>query len=31
LRQGKDDLTVLSGIEIELTVEEIFSWLKMKG
>jgi len=29
LRQGKDDLIVLDGIELSLTVEQIFEWLKM--
>jgi hypothetical protein len=31
LRQGKDDLIVLDGIELNLTVEQVFGWLKMKG
>ncbi|OUL25375.1 hypothetical protein BV378_15650 [Nostoc sp. RF31YmG] len=31
LRQGKDDLLVLDGIELKLTVEQIFGWLKMLG
>ncbi|MBD2690354.1 Uma2 family endonuclease [Anabaena catenula] len=29
LKYGKDDLIVLAGIELELTVEEVFGWLKM--
>jgi Uma2 family endonuclease len=31
LRQGKDNLIVLGGLELSLTVEQVFSWLKMKG
>ncbi len=31
LRQGKEDLIVGEGIELNLTVEQVFSWLKMKG
>ena len=31
LRQGKDDLIVLDRIELNVTVEQVFSWLKMKG
>jgi Uma2 family endonuclease len=31
LRQGNDDLMVVDGIELNLTVEQVFSWLKMKG
>lgn len=31
LRQGKDDLTLLDGIELKLTVEQVFGWLKMKA
>jgi Uma2 family endonuclease len=30
LRQGQDDLILLDGIELNLTVEQVFSWLKMK-
>lgn len=30
LRQGQDDLIVFDGIELNLTVEQVFSWLKMK-
>lgn len=30
LRQEQDDLIVLDGIELNLTVEQVFSWLKMK-
>jgi Uma2 family endonuclease len=30
LRQGKDDLIVLNELELTLTVEQVFSWLKMK-
>ena len=29
LRQGKDTLIVLDGIELNLTVEQVFDWLKM--
>ncbi|MBE9125848.1 MULTISPECIES: Uma2 family endonuclease [unclassified Coleofasciculus] len=29
LRQGNDDLMVLDGIELNLTVEQVFNWLKM--
>jgi Uma2 family endonuclease len=29
LRQGKDDLIVLDEIELNLTVEQVFGWLKM--
>ncbi len=31
LRQGTDNLSVLDGIELNLTVEQVFNWLKMKG
>jgi len=31
LCQGKDDLIVLDGIELKLTVEQVFGWLKMQG
>ncbi|WP_341527055.1 Uma2 family endonuclease [Nostoc sp. UHCC 0302] len=31
LRQGIDDLTSLDGIELKLTVEQVFDWLKMKA
>ncbi len=31
LRRGKDDLLVLDEIELKLTVEEVFGWLKMLG
>jgi Uma2 family endonuclease len=31
LRQGTDNLIVLDGIELNLTVEQVFNWLKMKG
>ena len=30
LRQGQDDLILLDGIELNLTVEQVFNWLKMK-
>jgi len=29
LRYSNDDLTVLDGIELQLTAEQVFSWLKM--
>lgn len=29
LRQGKDELIVLDGMELNLTVEQVFDWLKM--
>lgn len=31
LFKGSDKLTVLDGIDLELTAEEVFSWLKMKN
>jgi Uma2 family endonuclease len=30
LRSGKDSLTILPGINLTLTVEEVFGWLKMQ-
>jgi Uma2 family endonuclease len=30
LRYGKDDLILLEGIELKLTVDDIFNWLKMQ-
>lgn len=30
LRQGKDELIILEGITLNLTVEQIFGWLKMR-
>lgn len=30
LSRGKDDLTVLDKVELKLTVEQVFSWLKMR-
>ncbi len=31
LRYGKDDLIVLEGINLNLTVEQVFNWLKMEN
>jgi len=30
LRQGKDELIILEGITLNLTVEQVFEWLKMR-
>jgi len=30
LRHGNDDLTVLDGVELTLTVSQVFDWLKMR-
>ena len=29
LKYAKDDLIILTGVELNLTVEEVFGWLKM--
>jgi len=30
LRHGNDALTILNGLELQLTTEQVFSWLKME-